>query len=66
MSRRGNIAKEKTEKSDSIYRNGLVNMLVNQITKHKKIYQIIYQTMKKIQQKGRNESIICFNYVKQY
>ncbi|KAF4360010.1 hypothetical protein F8388_004517 [Cannabis sativa] len=43
MSRRGS-AEEKTAKSDPLYRNRLVNMLVNP-------YQIIYQAMKKIQQK---------------
>ncbi|KAJ9181111.1 hypothetical protein P3X46_009277 [Hevea brasiliensis] len=53
MSCRG-TAKEKTAKSDPIYRNRLVNMLVNRILKHRKkslAYQIIYQAMKKIQQK---------------
>ena len=53
MSRRGTAA-EKTEKSDPIYRNRLVNMLVNRILKHGKkslAYQIIYQAVKKIQQK---------------
>nr|ARD04507.1 ribosomal protein S7 [Pyracantha coccinea] len=53
MSRRG-TAEEKTAKSDPIYRNRLVNMLVNRILKHGKkslAYQIIYRAMKKIQQK---------------
>nr|YP_010953952.1 ribosomal protein S7 [Cladopus fukienensis]YP_010953965.1 ribosomal protein S7 [Cladopus fukienensis]WMV01347.1 ribosomal protein S7 [Cladopus fukienensis]WMV01360.1 ribosomal protein S7 [Cladopus fukienensis] len=53
MSRRG-TAEEKTEKSDPIYRNRLVNMLVNPILKHGKrslAYQILYRAMKKIQQK---------------
>ncbi|KAJ9140539.1 hypothetical protein P3X46_031175 [Hevea brasiliensis] len=53
MSRRG-TAEEKTTKSDPIYRNRLVNMLVNRILKHGKkslSYQIIYRAMKKIQQK---------------
>lgn len=53
MSRRG-TAEEKTAKSDPIYRNRLVNMLVNRILKHGKkslAYQIIYGAMKKIQQK---------------
>nr|YP_009673256.1 ribosomal protein S7 [Actinidia callosa var. henryi]YP_009673269.1 ribosomal protein S7 [Actinidia callosa var. henryi]QUI76879.1 ribosomal protein S7 [Actinidia hubeiensis]QDF42672.1 ribosomal protein S7 [Actinidia callosa var. henryi]QDF42684.1 ribosomal protein S7 [Actinidia callosa var. henryi]QUI76892.1 ribosomal protein S7 [Actinidia hubeiensis] len=53
MSRRG-TAKEQTAKSDPIYRNRLVNMLVNGILKHGKkslAYQIIYRAMKKIQQK---------------
>ncbi|MFS7903758.1 putative ribosomal protein S5/S7 [Helianthus anomalus] len=45
MSRRG-TAEEKTAKSDPIYRNRLVNMLVNRILKHGKkslAYQIIYR-----------------------
>ncbi|KAK3227214.1 hypothetical protein Dsin_007076 [Dipteronia sinensis] len=53
MSRRG-TTEEKTVKSDPIYRNRLVNMLVNRILKHEKkslAYQIIYRTLKKIQQK---------------
>jgi hypothetical protein len=56
------LQKKKSKKSDSIYHNGLVNMFVNQITKHeekkKLAYQIINQTTKKVQQKGINESII--------
>ncbi|RWR98151.1 NADPH-quinone oxidoreductase subunit 2 [Cinnamomum micranthum f. kanehirae] len=53
MSRRGTAA-EKTAKSDPIYRNRLVNMLVNRILKHGKkslAYKILYQAVKKIQQK---------------
>ncbi|KAK7239890.1 hypothetical protein RIF29_43278 [Crotalaria pallida] len=53
MSRRG-TAEEKTAKPDPIFRNRLVNMLVNRILKHGKkslAYQIIYRAMKKIQQK---------------
>nr|YP_009266764.1 ribosomal protein S7 [Erythroxylum novogranatense]ANK79228.1 ribosomal protein S7 [Erythroxylum novogranatense] len=53
MSRRG-TAEGKTAKSDPIYRNRLVNMLVNPILKHGKkslAYPIIYRAMKKIQQK---------------
>ena len=53
MSRRGTVEK-KTAKSDPIYRNRLVNMLVNRIMKHGKkslAYQIIYRAMKRIQQK---------------
>ncbi|RYR53088.1 hypothetical protein Ahy_A06g027977 [Arachis hypogaea] len=53
MSRRGAV-EEKTAKLDPIYRNRLVNMLVNRILKHGKkslAYQIIYRAMKKIQQK---------------
>jgi small subunit ribosomal protein S7 len=52
MSRRG-TAEEKTAKSDPIYRNRLVNMLVNRILKHGKkslAYQILYRPLKKIQQ----------------
>ncbi len=48
MSRRG-TAEKKTAKSDPIYRNRLVNMLVNRILKHGKkslAYQIIYRAMK--------------------
>nr|YP_009447075.1 ribosomal protein S7 [Adenocalymma pedunculatum]YP_009447089.1 ribosomal protein S7 [Adenocalymma pedunculatum]YP_009447327.1 ribosomal protein S7 [Adenocalymma candolleanum]YP_009447343.1 ribosomal protein S7 [Adenocalymma candolleanum]AVM84507.1 ribosomal protein S7 [Adenocalymma validum]ATY48349.1 ribosomal protein S7 [Adenocalymma pedunculatum]ATY48350.1 ribosomal protein S7 [Adenocalymma pedunculatum]ATY48602.1 ribosomal protein S7 [Adenocalymma candolleanum]ATY48603.1 ribosomal pro len=51
MSRRGTAEEAK---SDPIYRNRLVNMLVNRILKHGKkslAYQIIYRAMKKIQQK---------------
>ncbi|KAL6511431.1 NAD(P)H-quinone oxidoreductase subunit 2 A, chloroplastic [Orobanche minor] len=53
MSRRG-TAEEKTAKSDPIYSNRLVNMLVNRILKHGKkslAYQIIYRAMKQIQKK---------------
>ncbi|KAB2084465.1 hypothetical protein ES319_A05G335600v1 [Gossypium barbadense] len=53
MSCRG-TAEEKTAKSDPIYRNRLVNMLVNRILKHGNkslAYQIIYRALKKIQQK---------------
>ncbi|KAG5595126.1 hypothetical protein H5410_036358 [Solanum commersonii] len=45
---------KKIAKSDLIYRNRLVNMLVNRILKHGKkslAYQIIYRAVKKIQQK---------------
>uniref|UniRef100_A0A1Y3BZ12 Putative ribosomal protein S7 domain protein n=1 Tax=Helianthus annuus TaxID=4232 RepID=A0A1Y3BZ12_HELAN len=62
MSRRG-TAEEKTAKSDPIYRNRLVNMLVNRILKHGKkslAYQNYLSTVKKIQQKDRNKSTICF------
>nr|YP_008994528.1 ribosomal protein S7 [Hypseocharis bilobata]YP_008994544.1 ribosomal protein S7 [Hypseocharis bilobata]AGV02957.1 ribosomal protein S7 [Hypseocharis bilobata]AGV02973.1 ribosomal protein S7 [Hypseocharis bilobata] len=55
MSRRGTAEeKKKTAKSDPIYRNRLVNMLVNRILKHGKksvAFQILYRAMKKIQQK---------------
>ncbi|THU43400.1 hypothetical protein C4D60_Mb00t01240 [Musa balbisiana] len=66
MSRRG-TAEEKTAKSDPIYRNRLVNMLVNRILKHGKkslAYQIIYRAMKKIQQKTETNPLSV--YVKQY
>nr|YP_009002331.1 ribosomal protein S7 [Orobanche gracilis]CDL78887.1 ribosomal protein S7 [Orobanche gracilis] len=56
MSRRG-TAEEKTAKSDPIYHNRLVNMLVNRILKHGKkslAYQIIYRAMKKIKKKKKN------------
>nr|YP_009000140.1 ribosomal protein S7 [Silene chalcedonica]YP_009000153.1 ribosomal protein S7 [Silene chalcedonica]AGZ18131.1 ribosomal protein S7 [Silene chalcedonica]AGZ18144.1 ribosomal protein S7 [Silene chalcedonica] len=57
MSRRGTV-EEKTAKSDPIYRNRLVNMLVNRILKHGKkslAYQIIYRAVKNIQQKKKTE-----------
>nr|YP_010389643.1 ribosomal protein S7 [Chesneya acaulis]UPT34384.1 ribosomal protein S7 [Chesneya acaulis] len=53
MSRRG-TAEKNTAKSDPIYRNRVVNMLVNRIMKHGKkslAYQIIYRAMKRIQKK---------------
>lgn len=53
MSRRG-TAEKKTAKSDPIYRNRLVNMVVNRILKHGKkslAYQIIYRALKEIKQK---------------
>uniref|UniRef100_UPI0030E497EC ribosomal protein S7 n=1 Tax=Myosurus apetalus TaxID=2071495 RepID=UPI0030E497EC len=53
MARRG-TAEKKTAKSDPIYRNRLVNMLVNRILKHGKkalAYQILYRALKNIQQK---------------
>nr|YP_010294545.1 ribosomal protein S7 [Xyris indica]YP_010294557.1 ribosomal protein S7 [Xyris indica]ULQ68367.1 ribosomal protein S7 [Xyris indica]ULQ68379.1 ribosomal protein S7 [Xyris indica]ULQ68447.1 ribosomal protein S7 [Xyris indica]ULQ68459.1 ribosomal protein S7 [Xyris indica]ULQ68684.1 ribosomal protein S7 [Xyris indica] len=59
MSRRG-TAEEKTAKSDPIYRNRLVNMLVNRIMKHGKkslAYQILYRAMKKIQQKTKRNPL---------
>ena len=64
MSRRG-TAEEKTAKSDPIYRNRLVNMLVNRILKHGKkslAYQIIYRAMKKIQQK--TETNPCWSTIR--
>jgi small subunit ribosomal protein S7 len=57
MSRRSTAEKE-TAKSDPIYRNRFINMLVNRILKHGKkslAYRILYRAMKKIQQKtGKN------------
>nr|YP_009138876.1 ribosomal protein S7 [Lathyrus pubescens]AIK21244.1 ribosomal protein S7 [Lathyrus pubescens] len=53
MSRRG-TAENKMAKSDPIYRNRVVNMLINRIMKHGKkslAYLIIYRAMKRIQQK---------------
>nr|YP_009522741.1 ribosomal protein S7 [Vicia sepium]AXQ37175.1 ribosomal protein S7 [Vicia sepium] len=53
MSRRG-TAEKKTAKSDPIYRNRVVNMLVNRIMKHGKkslAYLIIYRALKRIYQK---------------
>nr|YP_010624069.1 ribosomal protein S7 [Goniothalamus tamirensis]YP_010624094.1 ribosomal protein S7 [Goniothalamus tamirensis]WBF98355.1 ribosomal protein S7 [Goniothalamus tamirensis]WBF98380.1 ribosomal protein S7 [Goniothalamus tamirensis] len=52
MSRRG-TAEKKTAKFDPIYRNRVVNMLVNRILKHGKkslAYKILYRAIKKIQQ----------------
>nr|YP_009270510.1 ribosomal protein S7 [Erodium reichardii]AHG24580.1 ribosomal protein S7 [Erodium reichardii] len=57
MSRRG-TAEKKTAKKDPIYRNLLVNMLVNRILKHGKkalAYQILYRAMKRIQQKQKKK-----------
>nr|YP_009141283.1 ribosomal protein S7 [Lathyrus clymenum]AIL55808.1 ribosomal protein S7 [Lathyrus clymenum] len=53
MSRRG-TAEKKIAKSDPVYRNRVVNMLINRIMKHGKkslAYRIIYRAMKRIQQK---------------
>nr|YP_009141314.1 ribosomal protein S7 [Lathyrus inconspicuus]AIL55840.1 ribosomal protein S7 [Lathyrus inconspicuus] len=53
MSRRG-TAENQIAKSDPIYRNRVVNMLINHIMKHGKkslAYLIIYRAMKRIQQK---------------
>ena len=59
MSRRG-TAEKKTIKSDPIYRNRLVNMLVNRILKHGKkslAYQILYRAMKRVQQKEKRHPL---------
>ncbi|KAJ6880853.1 hypothetical protein NC652_034017 [Populus alba x Populus x berolinensis] len=62
MSRRGTV-KEKTAKSNLIYRNRLVNMLVNHIMKHgKKIIGLSNSLLshEKDSTKDKNKSIICF------
>nr|YP_010965733.1 ribosomal protein S7 [Opuntia aureispina]YP_010965965.1 ribosomal protein S7 [Opuntia chisosensis]YP_010966039.1 ribosomal protein S7 [Opuntia chlorotica]YP_010966695.1 ribosomal protein S7 [Opuntia macrocentra]WNM91816.1 ribosomal protein S7 [Opuntia aureispina]WNM92121.1 ribosomal protein S7 [Opuntia chisosensis]WNM92195.1 ribosomal protein S7 [Opuntia chlorotica]WNM92925.1 ribosomal protein S7 [Opuntia macrocentra] len=59
MSRRGTV-EEKTAKSDPIYRNRLVNMLVNRILKRGKkslAYQIFYRALKEIQQTTKKNPI---------
>jgi small subunit ribosomal protein S7 len=61
MSHRGTTEK-RTSKSDPIFCNQLVNMVVNRIMKDEKkslAYQILYRAMKKIQQKT-NKSTIGF------
>jgi small subunit ribosomal protein S7 len=53
MSRRS-TAEKKTAKSDPIYHNQLVNMVVNRILKNGKkslAYRILYRAIKNIQQK---------------
>nr|YP_010587435.1 ribosomal protein S7 [Didymodon constrictus]WAB45953.1 ribosomal protein S7 [Didymodon constrictus] len=59
MSRRS-TAEKKTGKSDPIYRNRLVNMMVNRILKHGKkslAYQILYKAMKNIKQKTKKNPL---------
>jgi small subunit ribosomal protein S7 len=59
MSRRSTIEK-KTGKSDPIYRNRLVNMMVNRILKHGKkslAYRILYKAMKNIEQKTKKNPL---------
>nr|YP_009129822.1 ribosomal protein S7 [Vanilla planifolia]YP_009129829.1 ribosomal protein S7 [Vanilla planifolia]YP_009456275.1 ribosomal protein S7 [Vanilla pompona]YP_009456283.1 ribosomal protein S7 [Vanilla pompona]AID52210.1 ribosomal protein S7 [Vanilla planifolia]AID52211.1 ribosomal protein S7 [Vanilla planifolia]AUJ22523.1 ribosomal protein S7 [Vanilla pompona]AUJ22524.1 ribosomal protein S7 [Vanilla pompona]QII90266.1 ribosomal protein S7 [Vanilla planifolia] len=59
MSRRG-APEKKTAKFDPIYRNILVNMLVNRILKHGKkslAYKIIYRAVKKIQQETKKNPL---------
>lgn len=59
MSRRG-TAEKKTAKFDPIYRNRVVNMLVNRIMKHGKkslAYQIIYRALKRIRQKTKTNPL---------
>nr|YP_010850256.1 ribosomal protein S7 [Lobelia zeylanica]YP_010850276.1 ribosomal protein S7 [Lobelia zeylanica]WGH11716.1 ribosomal protein S7 [Lobelia zeylanica]WGH11717.1 ribosomal protein S7 [Lobelia zeylanica] len=60
MSRRG-TAEKKTAKSDPIYRNRLVNMLINRILKHGKkslAYKILYRAVKKIHQKRKTNPLL--------
>lgn len=59
MSRRSTIEK-KTGKSDPIYRNRLVNMMVNRILKNGKkslAYRILYKSMKNIKQKTKKNPL---------
>lgn len=59
MSRRNTIEK-KTGKSDPIYRNRLVNMMVNRILKHGKkslAYRILYKAMKNVKQKTKKNPL---------
>jgi len=59
MSRR-NTTEKKKGKSDPIYRNRLVNMMVNRILKHGKkslAYKILYEAMKDIKQKTKKNPL---------
>lgn len=59
MSRRS-TAEKKTGKSDPIYRNRLVNMMVNRILKHGKkslAYKILYKAMKNIKKKTKKNPL---------
>jgi small subunit ribosomal protein S7 len=59
MSRRS-IIEKKTIKSDPIYRNRLVNMMVNRILKNGKkslAYRIFYKAMKNIKQKTKKNPL---------
>ena len=59
MSRRSSVEK-KTGKSDPIYRNRLVNMMVNRILKNGKkslAYRILYKAMKNIKQKTKKNPL---------
>lgn len=59
MSRRS-TAEKKTGKSDPIYRNRLVNMMVNRILKHGKkslAYRILYKAMKNIKKKTKKNPL---------
>jgi small subunit ribosomal protein S7 len=60
MSRR-NTAEKRLAKPDPVYRNRLVNMLVNRILKNGKksvAYRILYQAMKTIQQKTKKNPLV--------
>ena len=66
MSRRG-PAEKKTAKYDPIYRNRLVNMLLNRILKHGKkslAYKIFYRAAQKIRQKTERNPLVVLR--KQY
>jgi small subunit ribosomal protein S7 len=59
MSRR-NTTEKKKGKSDPIYRNRLVNMMVNRILKHGKkslAYKILYEAMKDIKRKTKKNPL---------
>nr|YP_010189028.1 ribosomal protein S7 [Ptychomnion cygnisetum]QZJ47831.1 ribosomal protein S7 [Ptychomnion cygnisetum] len=59
MSRQSTIEKKNT-KSDPIYRNRLVNMMVNRILKHGKkslAYRILYEAMKNIRKKTKKNPL---------
>nr|ADT65046.1 ribosomal protein S7 [Dicranum scoparium] len=59
MSRR-NTTEKKKGKSDPIYRNRLVNMMVNRILKNGKkslAYKILYEAMKDIKQKTKKNPL---------
>lgn len=59
MSRRNTVEK-KTAKSDPIYRNRLVNMMVNRIIKNGKkslAYRILYKAMRDIKQKTKKNPL---------
>nr|YP_009629049.1 ribosomal protein S7 [Lewinskya incana]QBX99230.1 ribosomal protein S7 [Lewinskya incana] len=59
MSRRSSVEK-KAGKSDPIYRNRLVNMMVNRILKNGKkslAYRILYKAMKNIKQKTKKNPL---------
>ncbi|VAH04391.1 unnamed protein product [Triticum turgidum subsp. durum] len=63
MSRRG-TAEKRTAKSDPIFRNRLVNMVVNHIMKDGKkslAYQILYRAVKKIQQKTETNPLLVLH-----